>query len=307
MDWELGGRFYPGEVIDDRYEVRDVLGSGASGEVYAVYDRDSSRDLTLKIQPPRFLESTRYYADGSRMIKKEASTSWRLREVEGLVHALNQGDHHGRRYYVMQEVGGRDLTAFVEGEGPVSSVRTAAVITQLCAVVGELHVRGWTHRDLKLDNSLIDDNGRVWLIDLGSAVRIGSERYPAGTPGYTAPEIIDGAPSTAVSDIFSLGCLLFGMSIMRLPYINKTGGKPATVSPFSDDLLPALEALDSTVREVGLRMIASDPTDRPRSTQEVVETLRPVLPDSSAAPRPGRKPDPVRWYWLSTFRRDADS
>ncbi|WP_026421861.1 serine/threonine-protein kinase [Actinokineospora inagensis] len=297
--------FYPGEIIDDRYVVRDLLGSGNSGEVYAVYDEGVEQELALKIQPARVLESTRSYREWGDSLGEEVVASQCLREVTGLVRALGSGTHQGREYYVMDNVGGRDLVDFADREGAVSSDRTAAVVTQLCDIIGGLHSHGWVHRDIKLENALIDDGGRVWLIDLGSAVEGDADVDPAGTPGYIAPEIVAGDPATPRSDIFSLGCLLFRMSIMRFPYVNKTGWRPEVAPPFPDDLGRALDALNPVVREVGLRMIAWNPNDRPQSTREVADALRSVLPGPVDLPQLGRKPDPVRWYWLSTYAGEA--
>ncbi|GAB3487571.1 serine/threonine-protein kinase [Amycolatopsis cihanbeyliensis] len=297
--------FYPGEVVDDRYVVQELLGEGASGEVYRVQDGETGPDLALKIQPPRFCEDTAWYQESSDEIHNEVSIGEQLRTVPGLVRALPGGYHAGRAYYVMRHVSGRDLVDFTEREGAVSSVRTAAIVAQLCGTVGELHSQGWVHRDIKLENTLIASDGQVWLIDLGSAVRPGSEIHLAATPGYTAPEVVQGAAASVASDVFSLGCLLFKLAIMNLPYLNKTGKRLTPIPPFPDDLRPALEALDPVLRAVGLHMIAWDPADRPQSTNVVAGELKRLLPGPATPPRPGREPDPVLRYWLAEYRNDS--
>lgn len=299
--------FHPGEVVDDRYVVRELLGDGTSGEVYRVLDRQTRRRLALKIQPPRFLEDTAWYGANFDEIHNEVAIGEQLYDVPGLLRALSGGDHKGRAYYVMADVDGRDLTDFVEREGAVSSMRTAAIVAQLCGTIGELHSRSWIHRDIKLENTLIGSDGQVWLIDLGSAARPGSAILDGATPVYTAPELLNGAAVSEFSDIFSLGCVLFNLAIMRLPYLHDTGERPPAIPPFPDEFGPALDALDPALRSLGFRMIAWDPAARPQNTNEIVSELNRLLPGPAAPPRPGREPDPVLWHWLVKHRNVARS
>ncbi|MET8846976.1 serine/threonine-protein kinase [Amycolatopsis sp. NPDC004625] len=294
--------FHPGEVVDGRYVVDGVLGYGNSGEVYRVSDLETGAALVLKIQMPRFLEGTAGYEEYSSEILEEASVAEQLNDVPGLVRARSGGDHANRQYLVMPDVGGRDLVDFADNEGAVSSIRTAAIIAQLCGPLGELHVRGWVHRDIKAENTLIAPDGQVWLIDLGSTVRCDVDAHPRGTVGYLAPEVLHGAPATEASDVFSLGCLLFRLAIMNLPYVNRTGLLPGPSQPFPDRLSADIAALTPELRAVGFRMIEWDPADRPQSADEVARELARLLPGPAEPPRPAREPDPVLRYWLARHR-----
>ncbi len=295
--------FHPGEVVDGRYEVRERLGDGNSGEVYRVLDRETDRILVLKIQQPRFFEDTFGYGEYTKTFRAEVAAGAELTGVLGLARAVGGGRHLDREYFVMPDVDGRDLVDFAGREGAVSSVRTAAIVAQLSGIVGELHSRGWVHRDIKLENTLIAPDGRVWLIDLGSAVRQGTETMAVGTLGYTAPEVLLGVEASAASDVFSLGCVLFKLAIMNLPRVNETGLEPVRVPPFLDRLRPDLEALDPGLRAIGLRMIEWEPADRPQCLAEVVEELERVLPGPASPPLSRLGPDPVLWHWLAKHRR----
>lgn len=295
--------FHPNAVIGDRYVVREVLAPGNSGEVYRVMDRENGARLVLKIQPARFFENTVDYEQDGEEILNEAAIAEKLSEVPGLVLARPGGDHVKRQFLIMPDIDGRDLVAFLDDEAPVSSERTAAIIAQLCGSLGELHARGWVHRDVKAENALIDPDGRVWLIDLGSTVPRDADVTPQGTPGYAAPEVLRGAPATVTSDVFSLGCLLFKLAIMDLPYDNTTGLRPGLGGvPFPDRLGRALGALAPGLLSLGLRMIEWDPGDRPHDMAEIAGELARLLPGPGSPPRPGREPDPVLRYWLARHR-----
>lgn len=294
--------FHPGEVVGGHYVVREVLPQGNSGEVYRVTDRETGARLVLKIQPARFFENTADYEQDGEEILNEASVAEKLSEVPGLVLARPGGDHVKRQFLVMPDVDGRDLVAFSGDEAPVSSERTAAIIAQLCDSIRELHARGWVHRDIKAENAVIAPDGRVWLIDLGSTVPRDIDARPQGTPGYAAPEVLQGAPATVASDVFSLGCLLFKLAIMDLPYDNTTGLRPVPGLPFPDRLGRSLGALAPELRSVGLRMIEWDPGDRPHDLAEIAGELARLLPGPATPPRPGREPDPVLRYWLARHR-----
>ncbi|WP_027946941.1 serine/threonine-protein kinase [Amycolatopsis taiwanensis] len=271
--------FHPGEVVGGRYVVREALGQGNSGEVYRVTDRETGARLVLKIQLARFFENTAEYEQYGEEILNEASVAEALSDVPGLLLARPGGDHAKRQFLVMPDVDGRDLVAFAGDEAPVSSARTAAIIAQLCDPLGELHARGWVHRDIKAENALIAPDGRVWLIDLGSAIPRDIDAGPQCTLGYAAPEVLQGSPATVASDVFSLGCLLFKLAIMDLPYDNTTGLRPVPGLPFPDRLGRSLEALAPELRSVGLRMIEWNPGDRPHAMAEVAGELARLLPD----------------------------
>lgn len=118
----------------------------------------------------------------------------------------------GVRWLVMEYLPARSLAEVVRAGGPLPPRRAAHVGRQIATALSAMHARGMVHRDVTLGNVLLAEDGTAKLADLGVAVWAevtvtGSERN-AGTPGYLAPEVLDGHPASAASDMFSLGMTL---------------------------------------------------------------------------------------------------
>ncbi|ONI89318.1 hypothetical protein ALI144C_05080 [Actinosynnema sp. ALI-1.44] len=292
--------FTSGHVIGERYRVRSELGEGSGGEVYEVLDLRSGAVLALKIQQPRYLESTISYGLYGEDARREFELGTSLDGISGVLTPLDFGDHLGRAYFVMDHVDGFDLGEFVGRAQPVSSVRSAAVLVQLCTVLHQVHSRGFVHRDIKLENALISPRGVVTLIDLGSSVPSGEEpEMLAGTFGYLAPEAASRGVVETSLDIFSAGCLLFRMLSMEFPFLNETGYAMAR-RPLPVD---KLVNVDPVVRRLCVAMLEWDPADRPTAV-EVRDELSAVLQDASFPVPPRLSHDPMRWWWEQLQRQE---
>ncbi|WP_410652341.1 serine/threonine protein kinase [Amycolatopsis sp. cmx-4-54] len=292
--------FTAGHVIGERYQVLSELGEGSGGEVYEVLDLRSGAVLALKIQQPRYLESTNSYGLYGEDARNEIAMGTSLGRISGVVTPLDFGDHRGRTYFVMDRVDGFDLGEFLARAQPVSSVRSAAVLVQLCTVLHQIHSRGFVHRDIKLENALISRQGVVTLIDLGNSLPSGKEpEIPAGTFGYLAPEAASRGVVETSLDMFSAGCLLFRMLTMEFPFLNETGYAMAR-RPLPVD---KLVNVDPVVRRVCVAMLEWDPADRPTAA-EVRDELSSVLPEASSPAPPRLSHDPVRWWWELLQRQE---
>ncbi|WP_071812679.1 serine/threonine-protein kinase [Lentzea guizhouensis] len=292
--------FTPGHVIGEHYQVRRELGEGTGGEVYEVLDRRSKAVLALKIQHPRYLESTNDYVLDGKGALHEFSLGTSLDKISGVITLLDFGEHLGRTYFVMERVDGFDLAEFVDRTQPVSSLRSAAVLVQLCTVLQQVHAFGFVHRDVKLENALISRRGVVTLIDLGSSTPAGEvPETLAGTFGYLPPEAASHGVVEPSLDIFSAGCLLFRMLTMEFPFINETGYAMAR-RPIPID---KLVNVDPIVRRLCIAMLEWDPADRPAAA-EVRDELSAVLPDDPFPAPPRLSHDPMRWWWERLQRQE---
>jgi serine/threonine protein kinase len=161
-------------------------------------------------------------------------------------------------WMLVSEYGSRgDLLAFVNTNHGFSEDLARSVFVQLFKAVAHLHTdQKMVHRDLKLENILIDENGNLKLIDFGFATRFTDPRETfskrCGSPAYVAPEIVTGAPYTHIIDVWSLGVILYAMIVSEVPFSGRTVQdqlKSVTFSPpsfpsfLSDDLVSLLTGM----------------------------------------------------------------
>src|SRR5262249_13343322 len=119
------------------------------------------------------------------------------------------GEASGLLYLSMEYVGGEDLASSIRRIGRFPEDKATDIARQLCAGMAAAHQRGIIHRDLKPANVMLDDEGRVRVMDFGLAIVGTADNIRAGTPAYMAPEQLLGREVTARSDIFSLGLILY--------------------------------------------------------------------------------------------------
>jgi serine/threonine-protein kinase len=182
----------------------------------------------------------------------------------GLAHARDDFFDGDRHVLVLDWVGGVNLARLLTDEGrpglPVSSVlhwvaRTADALTVL-------HRHGVVHGDVKPANLILDRDGRIVLVDLGSSSAPPTSTPRGGSSGFRAPEVSAGGPAVRASDVFSLAATAFALVTGAPP----TGERPAWVGIPGD----AAARFESALR-AGL---AIDPARRPATPGELVERLR---------------------------------
>ena len=202
-------------LYDRRYVLHERLGAGGMGEVYRATDRLAGRSVALK----RVLTSAtdRASLGGRAALADEFQILASLRHPN-IVSVLDYGfDGDQRPYFTMALLQGPRTFARYTLTRPVPE-RMALVVEVLRALV-YLHRRGIVHRDLKPGNVLVDADGRVRVLDFGIAVGRGSDHRIAGTVGYIAPEVLQGAGSTEASDLFAVGVMAYEVLAGVRPFV----------------------------------------------------------------------------------------
>lgn len=266
--------------LKDRFEIRGELGAGGMGVVYRAFDRKVGREVALKLIKAEVCES------GRRRLAREGAATARLTHP-GVVRVHGAGEAGGQVYLVYELIsGGRELKEAFEG---ASLEARLDWLEQVASALGAAHAVGIVHRDVKGENVLLDEEGRVRILDFGLAHLEGADRLTlsgavVGTPYYMSPERFAGAEIQPTQDVWSFGVLL---------YLALTGCLPFAAG----NLLSLLAALkkpplrprrhDSTIPQaleaVCLRCLAHEPGERYRDGAEVEAALREAR--SGASPR----------------------
>lgn len=222
------------------YDLREELGRGAMGVVYAAWQPGLQRAVALKlILAGEFASS----AERARFATEAASAA-RL-DHPNLVPIYDIGTHEGRQYYTMKRIEGESLAAKL-ASGELFEPRIAAkLLATLANAVHHAHVRGLLHRDLKPANILLDVQGEPHITDFGLARQLDRDGgltatgTPLGTPSYMAPEIARGESSITVAvDIWSLGAILHELLTGSPPFT--AGNLPELLRKISEQELTRL-------------------------------------------------------------------
>lgn len=199
------------------FELRERLSAGSFGEVYRARDPRLDTEVALKLLTP----SATAEALGQRAIE-EGRLLAKVRHAH-VVSVYGADIHAGRVGIWMELIEGRTLGEVIAAQGPLGAREAAAIGGDLCAALAAVHAAGLIHRDVKAQNVMRENGGRVVLMDLGASLDVGrrhevsSAAAISGTPLYMAPELFKAEAATARSDLYALGVLLFHLVTRQFP------------------------------------------------------------------------------------------
>lgn len=247
------------------YELRGLLGRGAMGIVFRAFDPGLKREAAIKVLAPELAGSAA--ARERFVLEARLAASVRHENVVG-IHVVRETA--GTPYLAMEYVRGSSLEARTEQHGPTPVLLLVSTARQIAAGLAAAHAKNIIHRDVKPANVLLDEaTGGVKLTDFGLArvlhdEALASDGPRVGTPFYMAPEVIDGQPSSALSDLYSLGCVMYTMATGRVPFPGQTLDEvySAACSPEPVPPVRLRAALPDWLDEMILRLLHKDPAAR---------------------------------------------
>jgi serine/threonine protein kinase len=210
-------RYAIADLVEHRFEIRALLGAGASAEAYRALDRNAGHDVVLKVPHLALagdLVAFNHY-------RREIDIASRLKHP-GLQRVVSDPSEP---FMVLEYIEGQSLRTYLKEHGPLPVDQVVAIGLQLTDTLEYVHQHGVVHRDVKPENILIGPDGRVRLTDFGIAARTGSHRLTlshlsdvVGTPDYMAPEQVRGERGDARTDVYALGVLLYELLTGVVPY-----------------------------------------------------------------------------------------
>ncbi|WP_034271668.1 serine/threonine-protein kinase [Actinospica robiniae] len=202
-----------GGLIAGRYRLESELGRGAMGVVWLARDERLGRMVAVKELRGRFGLSSTQVEQTHLRARREARIAARLHH-ESAVAVYDVAEHDGEPYLVMEYVRSRSLSETLAQDGVLEPAQAAEIGVQLASALAAAHEAGIVHRDVKPGNILLTEHGKAKLTDFGISRAVGDVTVTGtgemlGTPAYVAPEVAQGRPATAASDVFSLGATLY--------------------------------------------------------------------------------------------------
>src|SRR5436305_1725937 len=198
-------RYVVGELIADRYEVEELVGSGGMSSVYRAHDRLLERSVALKILHEQYTRDEGYV----ERFRREARSVAQLTHPN-IVTVIDRGEQDGRQFIVFEYVDGENLKELVEREGPLPVHEVIELGLQVARGLAFAHENGLVHRDVKPQNVLLDGDGRAKVTDFGIARSLDVDGMTQsgtvlGTSNYIAPEQARGGTVEPATDVYSLG------------------------------------------------------------------------------------------------------
>lgn len=265
------------EVLGSKYHFLCRIGRGGMAQVYLARHRVTGGMFAIKVLVD-------YLAQDPRVVtrfEQEARMAATLAAHPNIVPIFDIGSGCGLHYMIMQFIPGEDLAAYLRREGPLSLPDAANIVVQAVEALTCAEARRIVHRDLKPANMLLDESGRVKLLDFGIsriadfADGLTRPGESLGTPYYMSPEQIRGEACDIRSDLYSLGVVFFELISGRRPFENEsaTAIQIAHLSTPAPSLLSVVPDLPSGCDTIVQKLLAKDPESRYQSTASLLHDL----------------------------------
>ncbi len=256
----------PSDVIEQRYRLEHLLGTGGMSEVWLAEDTRLSRWVAVKILRDSLADREDELVD---TLLQEARVVAKLQHPN-IVAVYDFGTHEGHHYLVMEYVAGSSARQLLQSRGRLPETEAVRYGVQTATALQYAHEQNVVHCDVKPENILVTEQGVAKVADFGVAESVSRTLAPEqmrevlGTVAYLAPEVIQGSGTDARSDVYSLGLTIYEMVAGRLPF---SGTNPAALAgqrlgapapplrTFAIDASPVLES-------VLARALAISPQDR---------------------------------------------
>lgn len=265
-----------GQKINDRYEIRKLIGEGGMANVYLGYDTILERDVAIKVLRGDLADDEKFV----RRFRREAQSASLLNHPN-IVQIYDVGEDDGNFYIVMEFINGQTLKQLIKKRGKLSVPEVVDIMSQLTDGLAHAHDSYIIHRDIKPQNIMILDDGMVKITDFGIAMAINASDLTQtnsvmGSVHYLPPEQASGKGSTIKSDIYSLGIMMYEMLAGVMPFRGETAVEIAM--KHLKNPMPSITKVNSavpqSVENIILKATAKNPKNRYNNVRELYDDLK---------------------------------
>lgn len=270
-----------GQKIDGRYQIIRTIGEGGMANVYLAYDTILDREVAVKVLRGDLASDEKFV----KRFQREAKAASSLNHPN-IVEMYDVGEDNGNYFIVMEYIDGKTLKSLIKKRGGLSLAETVDIMMQLTSAIACAHDSFLIHRDIKPQNVLILEDGRVKITDFGIAIAMNSTELTQtnsvmGSVHYLPPEQANGSGATIKSDIYSLGILMYECLIGKLPFKGENAVEIAIKQ--MKEKIPSLcaqnDLIPQSIENIVLKACAKNPRNRYDSVAEMHEDLKTALSD----------------------------
>lgn len=267
-----------GTVLDDRYRIESRIARGGMAKVYLAQDIRLERLVAIKIMHDHLADDTDYAA---RFIREARHTA-RLAHPN-IMSVFDQGHVDDTLYLVMEYLPGMTLRDLLNDFGTLTVEQSLDIATAVLQGLSVAHREGILHRDVKPENVILVNDGRIKIGDFGLARPVNNAtdtgKSLLGTVAYIAPELLTRTSADNRSDLYSVGIMLYEMLTGRQPFVGDTPMQVAVQHaqqpmPFAAELNPTVSrAVDDVIQWATQK----EPADRPIDARTMLDALTHAL------------------------------
>lgn len=272
-----------GQKIDGRYQIIRNIGEGGMANVYLAFDTILEREVAVKILRGDLANDEKFV----KRFQREAKAASSLNHPN-IVEMYDVGEDNGNYFIVMEYIDGRTLKSLIKKRGILSLSEVVDIMLQLTSAIACAHDSYIIHRDIKPQNVLILEDGRVKITDFGIAIALNSAELTQtnsvmGSVHYLPPEQANGSGATIKSDIYSLGILMYELLTGKLPFKGENAVEIALKQ--MKEQIPSIceqnAMVPQSVENIVLKACAKNPKNRYNSALEMHEDLKNSLKEEN--------------------------
>jgi len=260
------------------YRLIAPIGQGGMGMVFHAYDENLERDVALKVLHQHLIDDPKQL----ERFRREARMHGQLNH-DNIVKLLDSTDTNRSLALIMELVEGCTLKEYATYRGALDVGEIITVSKGILAGLQAAHSHDVTHRDMKLSNVFLNNDGSIKLMDFGLAKTknttddITNSGITVGSYYYMAPEQILGSMLDARTDLYAFGIILYRLATGKLPFTSNGGGEFEIMEKQVRQQPPAPASINKEVSEelsaVIMSLLAKDPNERPGNCQEVINMI----------------------------------